>query len=719
MKKIFGITIGGLHQKILALVLLNLLIVIAIFGVLSYYQAYTLSDVVSKAKAEQQESIVQISEDTMNRTLESSMVKINALQAYVADEMFESVKNDVITLRTLAEGLFARMDKITPGRVSLPDPAKDGELTAQVLYSEGVDYKESVYLPVASYMADAMKAMYTSAEYSTNVYIGFEDGTIMLVDKKSSDKFDENGDLITFPVCERPWYRGAADSGLLHFTGVITDTYTGSVCVTCSAPVYADRKLIGVVGIDIFLDDMAAYVEQSASEGGFIVIINDKGHVIFAPENNGIFTVEISETADDIRNSSNSELAAFAADALTAATGLRSVRIGEKDYYMCATPLGVINWTAVMVVDRELTEKPTKAMLAEYDKINEEATAAFRAGSASATQAVLIIILCVLVISVCGVLFFAGRIVDPIESMTADIQEGGRTGKLFEMLDKYRTGDEIEVLAKAFDDLSKKTKQYIIDITEITKEKERIGTELMLARRIQADMLPNIYPAFPDRPEFDIYATMTPAKEVGGDFYDFFLIDENHLGMVIADVSGKGIPAALFMMMSKILINNYAMQGGSPAKVLEQTNATVCKKNDEEMFVTVWFGVLEISTGKITAANAGHEFPVIRKANGDFELFKDKHGFVIGGMSGIKYKEYEMQLEKGGMLFLYTDGLPEATNSEEVLFGTERMLEVMNANKDIGPRQFLPKIQETVDAFVGDADKFDDLTMLAITLSDK
>jgi len=284
------------------------------------------------------------------------------------------------------------------------------------------------------------------------------------------------------------------------------------------------------------------------------------------------------------------------------------------------------------------------------------------------------------------------------------------------MKDVYKTGDEIEVLAESFDDLSKKTKQYIIDITRITKEKERIGTELELARKIQADMLPNIYPAFPDRKEFDIYATMTPAKEVGGDFYDFFLVDDDHLGMVMADVSGKGVPAALFMMMTKILINNYAMQGGSPARVLEQTNTAICKKNDEEMFVTVWLGILEISTGKITASNAGHEFPIIKKADGGYEIFKDKHGFVVGVMAGLKYKDYEFTLEKGGTLFLYTDGLPEATDGKDELFGMDRVLDVLNRNKDTGPHDLLPEIQRTVDDFVGNAAQFDDLTMLAVTL---
>ncbi len=278
------------------------------------------------------------------------------------------------------------------------------------------------------------------------------------------------------------------------------------------------------------------------------------------------------------------------------------------------------------------------------------------------------------------------------------------------------SGDEIEHLVKTMAKMEDDLYEYGSNLLRITKEKERIGTELELARKIQADMLPNIFPPFPDRNDFDIYATMTPAKEVGGDFYDFFLIDDDHLGMVMADVSGKGVPAALFMMMSKILLNNFVMQGGSPAKVLEQINGVICQNNDEEMFVTVWIGVLEISTGRITAANAGHEYPVIRKADGDFELFKDKHGFVVGGMEGMRYKEYEMQLEKGGTLFLYTDGVPEATNGENELFGTDRLLEAMNQCRDADPKTLLTNVKSAVDEFVGEAEQFDDLTMLGITL---
>ena len=227
-------------------------------------------------------------------------------------------------------------------------------------------------------------------------------------------------------------------------------------------------------------------------------------------------------------------------------------------------------------------------------------------------------------------------------------------------------------------------------------------------------MVPNIYPAFPDRSEFDIYATMETAKEVGGDFYDFFLVDDDHLCITMADVSGKGVPAALFMMASKIILANNAMMGKSPAQILTDTNAAICSNNREEMFVTVWLGILELSTGKLVAANAGHEYPVLKSPEGDFELFQDKHGFVIGGMDGIKYKEYEITLQPGSKLFLYTDGVPEATDADENMFGTQRMLDALNADPSAGPYETLGNIRLAVDSFVGEAEQFDDLTMLCL-----
>ena len=309
------------------------------------------------------------------------------------------------------------------------------------------------------------------------------------------------------------------------------------------------------------------------------------------------------------------------------------------------------------------------------------------------------------------------QIIDPIVTLTEEADglvnnlQKEESGPLH--IDVH-TGDEIDVLARSFEAMDAKLLDYIRENAAITAEKERIGTELALATRIQKGMLPSIFPAFPERKEFDLYASMSPAKEVGGDFYDFFMIDQNHLALVIADVSGKGIPAALFMMMSKIMVQNFALTMDGPAEVLEKVNDQICRNTGEEMFVTVWLGVLDIETGLLTAANAGHEYPFLKTPGGEFELFKDKHGFVIGGMEGFRYKEYQLQLLPGSRLFVYTDGLPEATDNMNRMFGTERTLEALNEVKEAPAAELLRHVSHAAAAFAGSAPQFDDTTMLCL-----
>ena len=277
-----------------------------------------------------------------------------------------------------------------------------------------------------------------------------------------------------------------------------------------------------------------------------------------------------------------------------------------------------------------------------------------------------------------------------------------------------RSEGELRLLADNVKSLADGVATYMTNLQTVTAEKERFGAELALATRIQAAMLPHVFPPFPDRREFDIYASMDPAKEIGGDFYDFFLIDGDHLCMVMADVSGKGVPAALFMMACKIILQSCAMLGNSAAEILTKTNEAICSNNPEDMFITVWLGILEISSGRLTAANAGHEYPVLKRAGGGFELFRDKHGFVAGSMEGIKYKEYELQLCPGDKLFVYTDGVREARDADGEQFGTERILKALNEKRDAAPEEILKSVRRAVDAFVKDAEQFDDLTMLCM-----
>lgn len=262
--------------------------------------------------------------------------------------------------------------------------------------------------------------------------------------------------------------------------------------------------------------------------------------------------------------------------------------------------------------------------------------------------------------------------------------------------------------------LSRRTHGLLKQQEEDNREKERIGAELHVATQIQTSMLPCVFPAFPEYEEFDIYASTNPAKEVGGDFYDFFLVDKDHLALVMADVSGKGVPAALFMMITKTLLKNVVQSGLSPKAALESVNNQLLENNEAGMFVTVWLGIYEISTGKLTAANAGHEYPAIKRADGLFELLRDKHGFVMGGMENVKYQEYELALHAGDILFLYTDGVAEATDGNNQLYGTDRMLKALNRKPDASSKELLLALGADMERFVGEAMQFDDITMMAL-----
>ena len=263
------------------------------------------------------------------------------------------------------------------------------------------------------------------------------------------------------------------------------------------------------------------------------------------------------------------------------------------------------------------------------------------------------------------------------------------------------------------------TQIYGVLFSDSNRKLASTKTELDMAAKIQKSILPENLPAALKHDGFDIHASMEPAREVGGDFYDYFLVDDDHLCIVMADVSGKGVPGALYMMISKIIIKNSMMLGESPAVTLRTLNKAICSNNREDMFVTVWIGLLEISSGKITAVNAGHEYPIICKNNGNYELFKDRHYMVVGAFRETDYQEYEIKMSKGDKIFLYTDGIPEATNKNKKQYGLNRLVNTLNEVNEADPEETLVHVRESVYGFVRNADQFDDLTMLCLEYKGK
>ena len=301
----------------------------------------------------------------------------------------------------------------------------------------------------------------------------------------------------------------------------------------------------------------------------------------------------------------------------------------------------------------------------------------------------------------------------PITKLARFTQNITATGVFEHQRIELKTGDEIEMLSDSVNYMLEKLEDYIDNLSRITAEKERIGAELDIATRIQASILPCIFPAFPERKEFNIFAAMTPAKEVGGDFYDFFMIDEKHLAIVVADVSGKGVPAALFMVIGKTLIKDHSQNGKALGDVFADVNNLLCESNSEDLFITAFEGVLDLVTGEFNYVNAGHEMPFLLQ-NGRFEAVRIKPCFVLAGMEDMQYKAGSIMMQPGDKIFQYTDGVTEATNPENELFGMERLSDSLNRVKDKEPKDIITSVKQDIDAFVGNAPQFDDITMLCL-----
>ena len=357
-----------------------------------------------------------------------------------------------------------------------------------------------------------------------------------------------------------------------------------------------------------------------------------------------------------------------------------------------------------------------KAVAHVFTDISMESVMADRQAFLMRLCAILIGITTVITLALIKVVNTA--LVKPINSLASaassyvEAKEEGEVSALA-LLDIH-TGDEVENLSHALKRMERDINGYIENLTHVTAEKERIGAELSVATHIQASMLPCIFPAFPNRREFDIYATMTPAKEVGGDFYDFFLVDDDHLAVVIADVSGKGVPAALFMVIAKTLIKDHTQSGKPPEEVFTEVIRQLCEAYDENLFVTAWMGVLEISTGKLVYVNAGHNPPVIGRKNGETEFLRSRPGFVLAGLDFTKYRAGSLELMPGDLLYLYTDGVTEAMNTAQELYGEERLKRTLDANVSAAPEEIFKAVKKDLDDFVADAPQFDDITMLAM-----
>ena len=377
MKKVLGrLTFGGLQKKLMALVLAIMLMAVGVFYIIFNFQNNMLIELVNGTKTEQEESISRISGDTMYQMMRSFLVSSTDQMAQIADSDFSEVVREVSIMKTMAESLLMNKATVTPAVFGLPDPAKDGTISEMVLHAEGVDYENSEYLKAIAHLGMPMAAMVENSSMINAAYIGLKDGTDFLADTETLDKYDENGDLIPFPVTERPWYVGAVEAGDIYFTGIEPDAFTGELTITCSAPILEKGEIVGVAGVDIILASMDEFIDSAIERGGFAFIVNEKGQVVFSPDDNELFNAEVSLKAEDLRKSENSDLAALIKTALVAPTGLQQVSIEGKVYYMdrlmSAYRMNAAgSLSAAYKADKELLKRRALDFCEMLDRLNE------------------------------------------------------------------------------------------------------------------------------------------------------------------------------------------------------------------------------------------------------------------------------------------------------------------------------------------------------------
>ncbi len=695
----------------LAVVGTMLLLALGIFA----FTMHSLSRDQIESNAQLSETTGQISSEYMAEQTKSLLKDMAFEKAEIANAIFSEFERDVSAVAYAAEEIYHHPENYGYRPVPLPDAAQEGELTIQVLYSAETDPADPAIvqeLGLIGNVQDSLMAINANQEIMVSVYVATESGFMVQADYIPAEKYDQDGNLMPLEAKERPWYRGAKTLKRAYFTPVTKDAHTPRLAIMCGVPIYDGAELKGVAGAGMYLDSMETLVQSIELGSGYACIMNRDGQILFSTAESGTFAAE--EGGTDLRRAEDRALAQVAVNGSIGMNGINTVNVDGVPSYVAYAPMRTVGWTMFIVLPQEAVEAPTISLLENLDSITAQSMQHNNEQAADAMW-VLVALLCVAMLLTAWIAYrLSGDIVRPIRELTDKVKR--IEGEKLDFSWDLDTGDETQMLAESFASMTHRMNDYIADIRKITAEKERIGTELTLAKRIQEAMLPSIFPPFPDRSEIDIYASMSPAKEVGGDFYDFFFVDDDHLALVMADVSGKGIGAALFMTICKITLKNYATQGLSPAEVLRRTNEMICSNNPADMFVTVWIGILEISTGKLTAANAGHEYPILQEPGGTYEIVKDVHGFVVGGFEDETYQEYELQLKPGSRLFVYTDGLPEAkkAGSATDMFGLERIAKTLNEGKDFSVEQTLQSMDRAVADFVQDAEQFDDLTMLCL-----
>ncbi len=685
------------------------MITLVLSTVISFSAIYLIRDSAVNGSKKLGDDAAHISASAMISELENNTMRQAADKAKLAEQKLATYSNAVSVSAKYATALYQRSNDYPRRTVGFASAENAGKWTMQLLLADkNIRYEdieeesrllgnmEDVFLPIVGDLNNVL-----------TIYLGTEDGVMISYDRDSQLAVGNQ----YYEYRDSGWYNLGKSSNRCVFTDTYWDGWGRGLTITCVSPFYdKSGKFTGCVAMDILMADLnRSMVSEGIVDPVVATMIDAEGNIIAS----GDVDPDSQETFNVFDDKAGSYLKPIAKEILDKKNGITSTQEESDAVYVTFATIESTDWILCIASPVSNVIAPAKDIKESIATNTESVVSTVLQGVLRVIRSCLVLTAVILLVITLSAGHFSRRITDPLKELTADVNEISE-GNL-ERRTSVSTDDEIGNLAVSFNHMTDSLQKYIADLKEVTAREERIAGELAVATKIQSSMLPKDFDAFSSHKVFDLYATMTPAKEVGGDFYDFFFTDDDHLAVVMADVSGKGVPAALFMVIAKTLIKNRALFGGSPGEVLKYANEMLCEQNEEELFVTVWMVIIEISTGKGIAVNAGHEHPVLKRADGKWELVEYRHSPAVATMSGLNFREHEFELYPGDSLFVYTDGVPEATREDHEMYGTDRMLDVLNRHDNASCDQLLASVKEDIDTFVDGADQFDDITMMTVS----
>jgi sigma-B regulation protein RsbU (phosphoserine phosphatase) len=655
-------------------------------------------------------SAVGDSTNALTKQAEEQLLFLAIDQAAISNAMFDKVESEVALTADYAASLWKNPAQYPGGRSYFQTDRPDTIYAASVsILSPGVTADSvSADLKLLSNLNSLFIPIFQGDHNLAQVYVATESGVTQLYPwaKDIPPAFDPH---------KREWYSRAKQFKSSGWTNAMIDAAGGKPMVTCSKPIYdAKSQFIGVAAADVTIETInQKVINTQVGNNGYAFLIDGQGRVIAHPhmQITGRKWDESIQTGN-LLESKDPELAAIAREMVSGNTGVGRCRLDGGDKFIAYSPIQRTGWSIGIAMPIDEIVAPVEATRARITS----ATADFSARTSSQIQDMLAALVATsagLIIAVAGIAYLlARRITRPIVGLSEGVRVIG-SGNLDQRLEVH-TGDEIEDLAAAFNKMTADLKEYIHNLQETTSVKERIESELRVATEIQASMLPRLFPPFPNRKEFDLYATMVPAREVGGDFYDFFFTSPTRLCIIIGDVCGKGIPAALFMAICKTLLRTESLHTSNPGEVLFSVNNTLYPDNESSMFFTGLCAMLDTDTGEITIANGGHNPPLICPAGQEFEYIQLPRGLVVGAMPDTKYESQTYRLKPHDTLVMYTDGVTEAMNRENQLYSEARLLGCLNTLRDKSVGDIIRGVKADLDIFVQATPQSDDITMLVL-----